>query len=311
MKIGKTGIAAIALLCIIAFILSLILFAFLFPQQESQNYSFKDISAKEAYQFIKNKPRNLLLLDVRTWQEYNASHIKWGDSSSLEAINIPHDKLLANLSAYGTTDCLLNNRKNDFLIVYCAVGFRSSNACKTLVCNPYANFSRVNNMIDGFQQYYLSTFANPLEANPHANATWDYSDTVVVDTASAPKFQCTTISAEDAYLMVTAGSQTYGFCRIAVDVRDSEKYDTAHIVNSTQAPAMEALNIHSSGGTDLLSPLAAYRTEPIILYCDSSCHISSSACQYLASKGFSKTYTIQGGIETWTQSGYPTVSVTK
>ena len=302
---GK-GIAAIVM--VLAIVCVLVLFIFLFPLKDSQVYSFRNINAKEAYNYIKsNQGNNLVILDVRTWSEYNASHIKWGEN---EAINIPYDQLLANLSAYGTVDCPLTDRKTAFLIVYCYAGSRSTNASEILVCNPYANFSNVNNMIDGFQQYYLGTFANPLELNPMANATWDYSDTVVVDSAISSEFKCTSISAGEAYLMMTSGSPTYGFCSVVVDLREPEEYNQKHILNSTDVPFSEALDFPYVIGSEAsaLVPLARYKNETITLYCGSNCNISFSACQTLARKGFSKAFAIDEGIDAWIAAGYPTVS---
>lgn len=297
----------IAVLCVIV---AAILSVFILYSHQGQ-ITYKSISVREVHDCLKEtQEKPVVVLDVRTWQEYNASHIKWGNNPSEEAIYIPYDQLLANLSAYGTPECPLTDKKDEFVIVYCLAGYRSTNASETLICNPYANFTNVNNMVDGFELYYLSTIANPLQGNPMVNATWDYSDTVIVDPLIITDFKCTTISESEAYLMVTSGFSPHGFCSIIVDVRDPVLYNEYHIVNSTQAPFLEAVNIPyvESEETNFLLQLSKYKNETIILYCGGGCDTSTSACQMLAGKGFSSIFALSQGVDAWSFAGYPTIS---
>ncbi len=307
MKDRNKKIIAITFLGVILVISSFSVFTLL--HNEGQ-ITYKSISVNEAYDYLKGEQKNsVVVLDVRTWQEYDMSHIKWGEKSSEEAIHIPYDQLLANLSAYGTSDCPLTDKKDEILIVYCLAGSRSTNASETLICNPYANFTNVHNMVDGFRIYFLDTIANPLQANPMANATWDYSDTVVLDSTITPDFKCTTISPTEAYTMVTSGLPPYGFCRVVIDVRDPFFYNESHIVNSTQAPFVEAINLPFEGEeTKFLLEIAKYKNETIILYCEGSCETAGSLCQMLASKGFSSVFVFRGGVGAWSNAGYPIIS---
>lgn len=301
-------IIAVTVSCVIVIAASLLIF--ILHSQQGQ-IVYNSISVGEVYDCLRGIQENpIVVLDVRTWQEYNASHIKWGENPNEEAINISYDQLLANLSAYGTSECPLTNKKDEFLIVYCLAGFRSTNASETLICNPYANFTNVNNMVDGFEMYYLDTIANPLQANPVVNATWDYSDTVVVDAVTVSDFKCTTISEDEAYIMVTSGSSPYGFCRVIIDVRDPVLYNEYHIVNSTQTPFLEAINFPyiESEETNFLLQLAEYKNETIILYCGGGCDTSALVCQMLACKGFSSVFALKQGVDAWSFVGYPITS---
>ncbi len=307
MKVRSRNTVVIVVLCVILVVAIFSVFTILFNQGQ---ITYKSISVNEVYDYLKDEQKNsVVVLDVRTWQEYNSSHIKWGEKSSEEAIHIPYNQLLANLSAYGTSDCPLTDKKDEFLIVYCLAGSRSTNASETLICNPYANFTNVHNMVDGFRMYFLDTIANPLQANPMANATWDYSDTVVLDSTITPDFKCTTISPTEAYTMVTSGLSPYGFCSVVIDVRDPFFYNESRIVNSTQAPFLEVINLPFEGEeTKFLLEIAKYKNETIILYCEGSCQTAGSLCQMLASKGFSSVFVFSGGVGAWSNAGYPIIS---
>jgi len=307
MKVKSRNILVIAVLCI-----SLVVAIFsVFTLFNQGQITYRNISVNEVYDYLKDEQKNsVVVLDVRTIQEYNSSHIKWGEKPSEEAIHIPYDQLLANLSAYGKSDCQLTDKKDEFLIVYCLAGSRSTNASETLICNPYANFTNVHNMVDGFRMYFLDTIANPLQANPMGNATWDYSDTVVIDSTITPDFKCTTISPTEAYTMITSGLSPYGFCRVVIDVRDPFFYNESRIVNSTQAPFLEPINLPYIEGeeTKFLLELAKYKNEAIIFYCEGSCRTGASVCQMLASKGFSNVFVFSGGVGAWSYAGYPIIS---
>ena len=183
-------------------------------------------------------------------------------------------------------------------------------ASETLICNPYVNFTNVHNMVDGFKTYFLDTVANPLQANPMMNATGDYSDTVVLDSTISPEFKCTTISPTEAYIMVTSGLSQYGFCRVVIDVRDPFYYNESRIVNSTQAPFLEVINLTYIEGeeTKFLLELSKYKNETMILYCEGSCQTAGSLCQMLANKGFSSVFVFNGGVGAWSNAGYPIIS---
>ncbi|NHJ22126.1 MAG: rhodanese-like domain-containing protein [Candidatus Lokiarchaeota archaeon] len=97
-----------------------------------------DISVQEAHDMINDKTTypDLLVLDVRTIEEYNTNHL-------YDAILIPVAELggrLAELALYNDTE----------IIVYCKSGSRSLQASNTLVAN---NFSKVFNMLGGIDAW--------------------------------------------------------------------------------------------------------------------------------------------------------------
>jgi rhodanese-related sulfurtransferase len=158
-------------------------------------------------------------------------------------------------------------------------------------------------MIGGFQQYYL---ANPI---------WNYGDTVVVNATTPPTV--VNLNVTEAYKMITSGSALYGFCNIVVDTRDKTQYDTQHIVNSTTAPILSAINIPYLSDSDFatkIGPLAGQNNSAIILYCQNTsiCGRSAGACQYLISHGYNKLYNLAnpngGGLDAWIAAGYPTAA---
>lgn len=93
-----------------------------------------DINVNQAYDMIQNKTAypNLVILDVRSQEEYNSEHI-------CNAILIPHDELESRIDD-------LNPYKNSEIIVYCRSGGRSQVASGILVSY---NFTKVYNMGGG------------------------------------------------------------------------------------------------------------------------------------------------------------------
>jgi rhodanese-related sulfurtransferase len=91
--------------------------------------NFESISAKQAYNLMKNDI-NTTLLDVRTVEEFNSYHIK-------NAKLIPLGELEKNLKK-------LNNYKKKKILVYCQTGRRSISASRVLENN---GFTPIN--IDG------------------------------------------------------------------------------------------------------------------------------------------------------------------
>ena len=311
MKVKKKWFAAVAALLAILFVLSSVV-GFLIPTTTPPAWQgviapYQNISVEEAYAYIEYGVNltNMVVLDVRTPAEYNASHIAGGAFPTLVAINIPYDQLLANLSAYGTPSCPLTGDQNDLIIVYCRVGIRSSNASETLVNNPYVNFTNVYNVIGGMNDYYLNTIGDPSNTNP--TMYWNYSNTVVVN-ATAPPPTFTVIQVSDAYQMITNGSSTYGSCNMLVDTMDPPYI--SWIINSTTPPILNSTFIQYDSDPDFatrLGPLAGYKNLPIIVYClDEACDKSVSACQYLVNNGFTKVYRIYGGLDAWS-AAYPTL----
>ncbi|TLU66647.1 rhodanese-like domain-containing protein [Thalassotalea litorea] len=96
------------------------------PEQATQSQVLALMESKEDF----------LLLDVRSPEEYNESHITG-------AVNIPHDTLDQNQP-------LLKSYRGKNIVVYCRSGRRAQMAIDTLKEN---NFQRVSHLEGDFQQW--------------------------------------------------------------------------------------------------------------------------------------------------------------
>ncbi|MFA6808042.1 MAG: rhodanese-like domain-containing protein [Eubacteriales bacterium] len=90
----------------------------------SLNKKINHLSAEEAYKLIK-KNKNLLIIDVRTTQEYKSGHIQGSKSFPVREI------------ASRITD--LKKYKEQPILVYCASGGRSPSAVRVLLKNDFNN----------------------------------------------------------------------------------------------------------------------------------------------------------------------------
>jgi phage shock protein E len=70
-------------------------------------------------------PGEMLVIDVRTKQEYDAGHFS-------TAINIPHDQISGRMSE-------LNQHKQKGIVLYCHSGARAAAAEKVLKNNGFSN----------------------------------------------------------------------------------------------------------------------------------------------------------------------------
>lgn len=98
--------------------------------------NIKDITKEEMFQII-TKIKNVILLDVRSIQEYNEGHFQG-------AINIPFYELEKDAEK-------IIKDKNAIIIAYCSAGIRSKKAMKTLNKMGYNNLYNVNEGIDAWQ----------------------------------------------------------------------------------------------------------------------------------------------------------------
>jgi len=88
------------------------------------NSNIKNVSAEEAYKLIKDN-KELVILDVRTKEEYDGGHIPG-------AKLVPVQVLPMKLSE-------LNQYKDKPVLVYCASGGRSPRAVTTLANSEFTN----------------------------------------------------------------------------------------------------------------------------------------------------------------------------
>ncbi len=86
---------------------------------------YKNISPLDAKQHLDNN-KNIILIDVRSPEEYAAKHIPNSKS-------VPVDQLAEKISNFA------KNKDNDELIVYCLSGARASKACSLLDSMGYKN----------------------------------------------------------------------------------------------------------------------------------------------------------------------------
>jgi rhodanese-related sulfurtransferase len=105
-----------------------------------------DISVSIANDMINNNATypNLLVLDVRTAEEFSEKHLN-------NATLIPLAELegrLAELASYNDTE----------IIVYCNTGVRSGQASDILINNAYYNFTKIYNMLGGISAWIAEDY---------------------------------------------------------------------------------------------------------------------------------------------------------
>jgi rhodanese-related sulfurtransferase len=113
-----------------AFLTILLIFGF--------SFAYQDLNAKQFYEMMQ-KEKDVIILDVRTPQEYQEGHIS-------NAINIPVQILGQQLDK-------LKNFKDKKILVYCRSGHRSAIASQIL---DRAGFKNVYNLKGGLFEWKAS-----------------------------------------------------------------------------------------------------------------------------------------------------------
>jgi len=113
-----------------AFLTILLIFGF--------SFAYQDLNAKQFYEMMQ-KEKDVIILDVRTPQEYQEGHIS-------NAINIPVQILGQQLDK-------LKNFKDKKILVYCRSGNRSAIASQIL---DRAGFKNVYNLKGGLFEWKAS-----------------------------------------------------------------------------------------------------------------------------------------------------------
>lgn len=114
----------------------LVLFVFTACGQNKENKQeavYVNITAQQAKE-IMDTQQGYIILDTRTQEEYEESHIPG-------AILIPHDEILEKAESILTD-------KNQLLLVYCRSGRRSKLASEDLVKLGYTNIKEFGGIID-------------------------------------------------------------------------------------------------------------------------------------------------------------------
>jgi rhodanese-related sulfurtransferase len=93
------------------------------------------ITPKEAYEMLKSDPE-IILLDVRTPEEYNEYHIE--------------NAKLVNVNGADFKEKISKLDKSKKYIVYCRSGVRSDNACRIM---NEMGFEQIYNMVGGIMRW--------------------------------------------------------------------------------------------------------------------------------------------------------------
>ena len=101
-----------------------------------------------------------------------------------------------------------------------------------------------------------------------------------------------TISVSDARAMMQSSSNP-----LVVDVRTPQEYAQGHLKGAVNIPLSD-LPLRMDG---------LDHNRPMIVYCQTGVR-SAQASSILVGAGFSKAFSMEGGISAWINSGYPTVS---
>ena len=87
---------------------------------------------------ISSPPEGLLILDVRTADEFSAGHIQ-------DAVNVPHDQLEARLEDLG-------GKTDQPIVVYCERGGRAAQAESVLAAAGYSTVLHLEGDMSGWRE---------------------------------------------------------------------------------------------------------------------------------------------------------------
>jgi len=147
----------------------------------AEEKGYQDISVQQARRMINHNSRNLVILDVRNQSEYDLGHLYdailmpvYEVENSSVPIELPQP--LANngpmMDVYlrVNSSFKLSTHINDNIIVYCAGGQRSAQACQILVEH---GFTKVCNMLGGINAWMQADY--PIYTSNH-HVTVDFAD---------------------------------------------------------------------------------------------------------------------------------------
>jgi len=135
-----------------------------------QKHPDVDISVIQAKEMIEEN-QDVIILDVRDPDEYNSGHIEG-------AISIP----LIELDCESCLQKMLNQHKEENIIVYCKTGVRSKEACNILL---NSGFNHVYNIEDGINAWNDAGFPISLPDTNQSNE-WSYTIDLNADVSSNP-----------------------------------------------------------------------------------------------------------------------------
>jgi len=98
--------------------------------------NIKNVNAQEAYELLE-KNKNVIVIDVRTKQEYSSGHIPGSKS-------IPVGEILSRISE-------IEKYKDSPVLIHCASGSRSASAVRILSKNKFNNIYHMNRGLVGWK----------------------------------------------------------------------------------------------------------------------------------------------------------------
>jgi rhodanese-related sulfurtransferase len=83
---------------------------------------------------------------------------------------------------------------------------------------------------------------------------------------------------------------------LVVDVREPAEYGTGHVLGAKNLPLARV----AASGADL----AKRKEKPVIVYCETG-NRSTSAAAALRKAGFTRVFSLSGGMKAWREAGLP------
>lgn len=98
-----------------------------------------------------------------------------------------------------------------------------------------------------------------------------------------------TISPQELIRLMNQGA-------LVLDIRPPDQFAAGHINGARQLPSGEIVR---AGDT-----FKKYKTKPVVVYCDAD-SLASSAVRQLAAQGFTKAFSLRGGLAAWRAESLP------
>ncbi|MBQ9154510.1 MAG: rhodanese-like domain-containing protein [Solobacterium sp.] len=113
--------------------ISAVLFTLFLSACTNRNNAWQSISQSQAMEIMENR-RDIIILDVRTEEEYAGEHI-------LNAVNLPNESI-------GTQPPALLPDRDQIILVYCRTGVRAKQAAQKLADLGYTNVKEFGGITD-------------------------------------------------------------------------------------------------------------------------------------------------------------------
>jgi rhodanese-related sulfurtransferase len=97
------------------------------------------------------------------------------------------------------------------------------------------------------------------------------------------------VSPQDAIRLMNSGA-------LVLDLRKPDEFAAGHINGAKHMPSDQILTAGES--------MKKYKEKPVLVYCDSG-SLGGSAARNLAQQGFTKAFTLRGGLSAWRAESLP------